>query len=92
MKKPTKKNLVNKDAAHELHALLDYLLTQTTITGQSQAYRFSVPYNLMGKPDPSKVDVRLIIEIHTYWDGKERISEHSDSRAVKVPSKNPTRH
>lgn len=89
MSKP-KKATINLDSAHEIHALLDYMLVETVVENRSIAKRLSLPYNVIVKPDPEYEGAVLVVEISTYWDAKR--SKDERKKGPEESSKTSTRH
>lgn len=86
----TKKATLRLDTAHEVHALLDYMLVETVVENRSIAKRLSLPYNMVVKPDPKYANAVLVVEITTYWDAKRSKDERENG--PENSSKTSTRH
>lgn len=85
-----KKATINLESAHEVHALLDYMLVETVVENRSIAKRLSLPYKVIVKPDPEYEGAILVVEITTYWDAKRSKDEREQN--PEESSKTSTRH
>lgn len=91
-KKPSKPT-VTIETAHEVHALLDYMLVETVVENKPQSKRLSLPYSMVIKPDPEYENAVLVVEITTYWDAKRSKSERKNGpEKPEDSSKTSTRH
>jgi len=84
------KVILKLESAHEVHALLDYMLVSTVVENKQEFKRLSLPYNVIVKPDPKFADAVLVVEICTYWDVKR--SERERENGPEITSKTKTRH
>lgn len=69
---------------YDLHALLDYLIVEAAVSGNSIAKKARVPYDKVLPYNPDYDGLEFYVEISIYWDGENH--GRSNSKKANTPT------